>query len=26
VENEAWWRKIKQGGYREYYRRMYEGR
>jgi dTDP-glucose 4,6-dehydratase len=24
--NEGWWRKIKDGSYREYYRRMYEGR
>jgi dTDP-glucose 4,6-dehydratase len=25
-ENEAWWRKIKDGSYREYYRRMYANR
>jgi dTDP-glucose 4,6-dehydratase len=25
-ENEAWWRKIKDGSYREYYRQMYAGR
>jgi dTDP-glucose 4,6-dehydratase len=26
VENEWWWRKIKSGEYKEYYRRQYEGR
>ena len=26
VDNEWWWRKIKTGEYREYYRRQYEGR
>ena len=25
-EHEAWWRRLKDGSYREYYRRMYEGR
>jgi dTDP-glucose 4,6-dehydratase len=25
-DNEAWWRKIKDGSYREYYRQMYSGR
>ena len=25
-ENESWWRRIKDGSYREYYRRMYAGR
>jgi len=25
-ENEAWWRKIKDGSYREYYRQMYANR
>jgi len=25
-ENEQWWRKIKDGSYREYYRQMYAGR
>lgn len=25
-QNEGWWRKIKDGSYREYYRRMYENR
>jgi len=25
-ENEAWWRKIQTGEYRDYYRMMYEGR
>lgn len=25
-ENQAWWREIKDGSYREYYRRMYAGR
>ena len=24
--NEAWWRKIQSGEYRDYYRKMYEGR
>jgi len=26
VDNEWWWRKIKSGAYKEYYRRQYEGR
>jgi dTDP-glucose 4,6-dehydratase len=26
VDNEWWWRKIKSGEYREYYRKQYEGR
>lgn len=26
VENEGWWRKIKSGEYREYYRRQYAER
>jgi dTDP-glucose 4,6-dehydratase len=26
VDNEWWWRKIKSGEYREYYRRQYAGR
>jgi dTDP-glucose 4,6-dehydratase len=26
VDNEWWWRKIKSGEYKEYYRRQYEGR
>jgi dTDP-glucose 4,6-dehydratase len=26
VDNEWWWRKIKSGGYREYYKKQYEGR
>jgi dTDP-glucose 4,6-dehydratase len=25
-ENQAWWRKIKDGSYREYYRQMYANR
>ena len=26
LANEAWWRRVKSGSYREYYERMYEGR
>jgi len=26
VENEWWWRKIKSGAYREYYKKQYEER
>ena len=25
-ENEQWWRRVRSGEYREYYRKQYEGR